>query len=302
MRYIGGEICTLTNQSITGKETLIEDVERVRIRDCHFGLTEKPKQKSDSLSIGKCEDVLIDQSVMRWSVDECLGMYDIDRLHVRDSLIYESLNDTGLHPTGGGANGTSHGCGALYWTRRKNCQVRFERVLFAHHNYRGLCNVGAKPGASVVSDFVNCVSFDCWNYYFHDDGEPSTDRNIRGCLFVQSWAPFKPSMWRTPGRLYVEDSWCIDASGSVTPLVDQFDSDTKARLVKEPFAVDGMVAARPAGQALELMLDTVCEKMKLDAHDVRVLGRIAAHKPGANGWTGVIDATPKKVGFVDGDI
>jgi hypothetical protein len=279
----------LKNQNIEGTSTLIEDKRSVVVDGCHLGLVDWTK-KQDSLSIGKCESVIVQNSVIRWATDECLGLYDIDRFVMRDSLIYESLNDAG-HPGGGGPNRTNHGCGALYWTRRPDCQVKFERVLFAHHNYRALCNVVAQPTGSVVADFVNCSSVDCWNYYFQDEGHTTTDRNIRGCVFLQTSMPFKPSMWQTPGRLYIEDSWCIDWTGRTTPLQDQLDEATRAKLVDKPFEVEDMIVAQPAEGLLHRLVEGATRNITLDQHDVRVLGRIVSHDY-KNRWTGVIDRKP----------
>lgn len=281
----------LINESIEGKSVIIENVPSVAIDKCHFGLVDWT-QKKDSLSIGKVENVSIKNSVIRWGVDECLGLYDINNLLVSDCLIYESLNNTG-HPGGGGYSGTNHGCGALYWTRRPDCKVRFERVLFAHHNYRGLCNVAAKTGASVVSDFVNCVSIDCWNYYFNDTGEKTTDRNIRGCVFIQTGGPFKPSMWISPGRLFIEDSWCIDADGVRTKLEDQLSPELRSRIVDYPFSVssESDETALPSDGLLDKLIDNATKNIKLDFHDVRVLGRLASHDFKTK-WTGVIDRKP----------
>lgn len=285
----GGDIAR--PDSNHGYTTRVENARRVIVRDRHFALGDSTGLIADSLAIGKAEQLTIERCSLRWGIDENLDIYDVDRVELRDSFIYESLNDTGLHQSGGGPNGTSHGCGFLYSTRRKNCELSVNQVLMAHHNYRALGNTSVSKGGTITSDFCNVVVFDIGNYCFQDqsDGSGEIKKNLRGCLFIQPRYEFKPSMWRTAGQLYIDDCWCIDRDGKLTALERQFDAETKARLVNKPFKIKGMAAAEKSEKLLGRLIERLTQKIHMDFHDVRALGRIASWKPGQN-WTGIIDS------------
>ena len=280
MNYSGGDYCNLETDGVL-TATRVENARRVRARNRHFSLGAGAGIVADALSVGKADSVQLSESVMRWSTDECLGLWDVREVVVEDCIIAESLNDPGLHPTGGGPNGTAHGCGALYWTRLKDCQVRFNRVLFAHHNYRAMCSVAAKESGSVIADFANCVAFDTANYYYQDQGD--SRRNLRGCVFLQTGYRFKASMWQSETPVYINDCICIDRDGGITDLREHVGNFTET-----PYPVRHMPAAEPASGLVRRLARRLLDVIPVDADDVRVLGRILSHKPGVH-WTGIID-------------
>jgi pectate lyase len=137
----GGGIC-LKNFGLSISNTHDVVIRYLRIRP-----GDEERLALDALSIGGCQNVVIDHCSASWGIDETLSVSGAgsNNVTVQWCFITESLLDS-HHPKG------RHGMGSLL---RTNGDVSFHHNLFAHHNSRS-----PRPGTygedrSILLDFRN---------------------------------------------------------------------------------------------------------------------------------------------------
>ncbi len=139
---------------------------------------------ADSLTIIRCDNVIVDHVSASWSMDETLSVTKSTNVTIQHSIVSESLHDS-FHPEG------VHGRGSLVRGQGERGYT-FYRNLWAHHNRRSPSLGGqqdppppGQPGLGLDVDLVGNVIYDWGLLPTHTVADPYQIRlNMIGNTYV----------------------------------------------------------------------------------------------------------------------
>ncbi|MFO8080099.1 MAG: pectate lyase [Armatimonadota bacterium] len=155
-----------------------DEVGRERVADGAEGW------QTDSLSVGRSHNVILDHCSTSWANDEVLSVahwhdpdQPLDNITVQWTLITESLHNS-THPKGG------HGYGSIYGghTTGFHARITMHHSLYAHHWARNPHFAGDREGnpPGSLGDFRNNVIYDWGALPAHNGGPQYTSVNFIG--------------------------------------------------------------------------------------------------------------------------